>query len=351
MKPDLKRLARAGIGYTERFSTTAARASSSRARTVRTVAAIVLCTGALGGCHSPASLRSPAAAVPVSITTGLHLGPGFPDASSFYPPDARRALQEGAVVVAVCVDAQGKLSGVPSVAISSGWPTLDAAALDLARAGDGLYLSPRRNGKPLAGCDRFKVSFVLNTPTDPRWPTLSRRIWAIGQALEPRAKDLRSGVVRAPDRTTFVPGDIEQLRQVREAARSGDELLEGVDKLLSDYVGSIDQLETDSSIPEAERTAFYGVWPARRQVLQARSSEMLEAGHDMVHLLEELADYIESSRPPLVGPSGPAKPTASQQQHLEAIFDRGANGMSRLKAAMEAWAKAFADSVLVGSAQ
>jgi TonB family protein len=65
------------------------------------------------------------------------------------------------VVVSVCVDPSGKLSGEPSVATSSGSPRLDEGALKLAKAGSGRYKPATEDGKPVAGCNKFGIRFQL----------------------------------------------------------------------------------------------------------------------------------------------------------------------------------------------
>lgn len=58
--------------------------------------------------------------------------PGANSGEPVYPPTERRLGHAGNVVLALCVDAEGKLTS-SSVKLSSGYPALDQAALDWAR--------------------------------------------------------------------------------------------------------------------------------------------------------------------------------------------------------------------------
>jgi protein TonB len=88
-------------------------------------------------------------------------GKGFPATEDYYPQASRRLEEQGVVVVSVCVDPSGKLSGEPSVATSSGSPRLDEGALKLAKAGSGRYKPATEDGKPVAGCNKFGIRFQL----------------------------------------------------------------------------------------------------------------------------------------------------------------------------------------------
>ena len=64
-------------------------------------------------------------------------------------------------VVSVCIDPNGKLSGEPSLATTSGSPRLDEGALKLAKAGSGHYKPATEDGKPVAACTKFGIRFQL----------------------------------------------------------------------------------------------------------------------------------------------------------------------------------------------
>jgi TonB family protein len=93
-------------------------------------------------------------------------GPGFPDSGSFYPQEALRNRQEGTTTVHVCVNHHGRLTDAPSVAESSGTPALDAAAIEVATAGNGHYLAATQNGFVTSGCGIFRVKFALPPQTE-----------------------------------------------------------------------------------------------------------------------------------------------------------------------------------------
>ena len=79
----------------------------------------------------------------------------------FYPPQALRMGEEGAAIVRTCVDAGGRLSGVPTVVRSSRVSVLDAAAVKW--ASEALRFQPAtRAGAAIAACKEFRVSFTLH---------------------------------------------------------------------------------------------------------------------------------------------------------------------------------------------
>jgi TonB family protein len=109
------------------------------------------------GGEGPAGTARPHA---VSRSTGGP-GPGFPNAEDFYPSPSRLREEQGVAAVRVCVDAKGRLTAAPTTVQSSGYPRLDAAALQLARAGSGRYQASTENGVPIDACYAFRVRFEL----------------------------------------------------------------------------------------------------------------------------------------------------------------------------------------------
>lgn len=89
-------------------------------------------------------------------------GKGFPATADYYPDPSRRISETGAADVQVCVNAQGRLTGDPAIARSSGSRRLDAAALTLARAGSGHYRPSTENGEPVSSCYPYRIRFELN---------------------------------------------------------------------------------------------------------------------------------------------------------------------------------------------
>jgi TonB family protein len=88
-------------------------------------------------------------------------GAGFPSAEDHYPAPAKWLGEQGSAAVRVCVDASGKLTGLPTVAQSTGSPRLDAGAIQLAEAGSGHYRPARKDGRPVSSCFAFRVTFRL----------------------------------------------------------------------------------------------------------------------------------------------------------------------------------------------
>lgn len=82
-------------------------------------------------------------------------------ADDYYPPQAIRMNQVGAVVVRTCVDASGHLSSTPQVVTPSISPLLDTAAVKW--AGEALRFTPAtRGGVAVASCKDFRVNFKLH---------------------------------------------------------------------------------------------------------------------------------------------------------------------------------------------
>jgi periplasmic protein TonB len=100
---------------------------------------------------------------PAAPTTRTPVGPGkgFPNSEDYYPQASRRLEEQGMAVVNVCVEPNGKLSGEPSLAQSSGSARLDDGALKLAKAASGHYKPATEDGKPVAGCNRIGIRFQL----------------------------------------------------------------------------------------------------------------------------------------------------------------------------------------------
>ncbi len=89
-------------------------------------------------------------------------GAGFPNARDFYSSAAVRAGLSGVTAVRVCVDGSGRLTSVPVVAASSGYPILDGDALAVARAGSGHYRSTMEDGVAITDCYSYRIRFELH---------------------------------------------------------------------------------------------------------------------------------------------------------------------------------------------
>jgi TonB family protein len=88
-------------------------------------------------------------------------GAGFPDTDEYYPSSARRAGENGAATVQVCVGESGRLISNPTITQSSGSARLDDGALKLAKAGSGHYRATTEDGRPVNDCYSFRIRFEL----------------------------------------------------------------------------------------------------------------------------------------------------------------------------------------------
>jgi TonB family protein len=78
----------------------------------------------------------------------------------FYPSLSRQLAEQGTTVVRVCIGANGRMQGQPTVEATSGFRRLDTAAVDWAR--QALRFSPAtRDGVPVDACKGFRVRFKL----------------------------------------------------------------------------------------------------------------------------------------------------------------------------------------------
>jgi TonB family protein len=108
--------------------------------------------------HSSETMDDPPKAV-VRIVGGPSRD--FPNAGDFYPSASRRLGEGGVATVRVCVNANGRLTAAPEIAVSSGSTRLDEGALKLARAGSGHYRTTTEDGRGVSDCYPFRVRFQL----------------------------------------------------------------------------------------------------------------------------------------------------------------------------------------------
>ena len=102
--------------------------------------------------HAPPAHRA------VVVAAALDLrGSGDPDA--FYPDVSRRLDEQGTALVYACIGANGRVDRTPQVQRSSGSSRLDAAAIKYAM--HARYRPETEDGRPIAGCTRFNVTFKL----------------------------------------------------------------------------------------------------------------------------------------------------------------------------------------------
>jgi hypothetical protein len=78
----------------------------------------------------------------------------------YYPANSVRLREQGTPIIEACVGPDNQLLREPTVAVTSGFPELDAAAIKVAKA--TRYAAGTENGvPPPESCIRFKVKFVL----------------------------------------------------------------------------------------------------------------------------------------------------------------------------------------------
>ena len=83
------------------------------------------------------------------------------DPKNYYPPESIRRGEQGMSGVQSCVDPTGKLLRDPVITATSGFPDIDAAAIELAK--DSEYAPGTENGAPLPeSCVKFKVQFKFD---------------------------------------------------------------------------------------------------------------------------------------------------------------------------------------------
>jgi periplasmic protein TonB len=85
----------------------------------------------------------------------------FPNSADYYPPASQRLGEEGTPIVHICLGPDGKLGAAPTIATGSGSARLDAAAVDLVKAG-ARYIKPAtEDGKPIAACTDLRIKFQM----------------------------------------------------------------------------------------------------------------------------------------------------------------------------------------------
>jgi TonB family protein len=110
---------------------------------------------------APTEQQLPPLSAPVHTVNRVLGGPGkaFPNTNDFYPAEAIRRGEKGAVTVRTCVDDRGRLTAAPTLAQTSGSASLDEGALRLAKAGSGHYRPTTEDGRPVSDCYPFRIRF------------------------------------------------------------------------------------------------------------------------------------------------------------------------------------------------
>jgi TonB family protein len=91
------------------------------------------------------------------VVMGAHR---LPNTADYYPLALLRAGIEGAADVQVCVDANGRMQGSPTIQRSSGNADLDRAATKVTR--EGRYARSTQGGRPVPNCHAFRIIFDVN---------------------------------------------------------------------------------------------------------------------------------------------------------------------------------------------
>jgi len=82
-----------------------------------------------------------------------------PNPQDYYPDQSKRLEEEGSVIMSVCVNADGKYDGQPTVTTSSGFARLDGAGVRMVMENG---MTPGTlDGKPIHSCKPLKVTFKL----------------------------------------------------------------------------------------------------------------------------------------------------------------------------------------------
>jgi protein TonB len=82
-----------------------------------------------------------------------------PNPDDYYPEQSKRAEETGSVIIQICVGANGKLDGDPTVQTSSGFARLDAAAITMFK--DQKYKAGVSNGVAIRSCKPVKTTFKI----------------------------------------------------------------------------------------------------------------------------------------------------------------------------------------------
>jgi protein TonB len=82
-----------------------------------------------------------------------------PNPDDYYPDQSKRAEETGSVIIQICVGANSKLDGDPTVQTSSGYARLDAAAITMFK--EQKYKAGTVNGAPIRSCKPVKATFKI----------------------------------------------------------------------------------------------------------------------------------------------------------------------------------------------
>ena len=261
-------------------------------------------------------------------------GPDFPNLAAYYPMEARRAGQQGSVVIHFCVDPHGRLTEPPSLGGSSGNDVLDNAAINLASAASGHYLPGSRGGEAIASCSNFKITFQLRQDPfqleDPRFPTISTRMVKLNAEYARRVSEV--GKTFSLPTSAMAAARPHSVSEVRQYARNLDSALDETAGIYADFLDDLEYLGKEPDIPQAERTVFLQVWPDERAGLAVQFREVLGATRDVVRAMDEMGDYLSfsSQRRPKSEAAGQS-PAPVEDPEVIAIRERALNAIRRLQ--------------------
>jgi TonB family protein len=272
--------------------------------------------------------------------------PDFPILEDYYPLAAKRAGQEGAVVIHICVDSSGRLTEPPRVTASSGNDLLDSAGITVAAAGSGHYIPGSENGITNTSCTNFKVNFVLRNdnpilPNDPRFPTIYARMIALSAEYNHRMEETLAHIARPSFAAGTAPSAPQSLQEIRQYARDLDSFLDLSVSTTADFLDDVEYLQKNPDMPAAEREAFSTAWPNERAALAAEFRQLVGTARDAVRIMDELADYLGFSvSRPRTNQQGSSAQIPVEDPQLIAIRERGRVVMERLQRAINAVGKA-----------
>ncbi len=310
--------------------------------TVKSFCTAVVLLVAISSALAPPAVSQPESGGTVTTapsgTRAPRPGPNFPALESYYPEQEKRAYREGTVVIHYCVDTDGRLTQPPTVATSSGMEDFDNAALNLANAGNGLYLPGTINGVPQTICSQFKVKFELREDPvltlamagDPRVPRISGRLRALSAEYGRRMLEVEK-TVDIPRPLKVAPDDPASVQTLRQFARALDSALDQSVGLSADMLDDMEYLGKNPDIPEQERAIFLAAWPAERISLAQKFSQMTGATRDVVRAMDELADYLGLNMPRHNPDGTTAALTPLQDQQLEEIRERALSALARMQ--------------------
>jgi protein TonB len=107
------------------------------------------------------AVAKPTVAPPKAASVSTPPKAKFGPTETYYPDASRRLGEEGTATVHVCIGANGKLTGAPTILQSSGKERLDQGAINYAK--DQRWTAGTDDGKAVDKCLDFRVKFQLHS--------------------------------------------------------------------------------------------------------------------------------------------------------------------------------------------